>query len=111
MGDTTSPALATINSSAIETQPPNGAKVSDEFPLLRANLAPLGDIDPKSVQMRISGFGLVPAEYDPASKTVSFKLKQNLQEKDYIVIVSMQAGGRRLETRWSFTFTRSKGGG
>jgi peptidoglycan/xylan/chitin deacetylase (PgdA/CDA1 family) len=110
-GDTTSPAVASIDSTAIETQPPNGAKVSDEFPLLRANLAPLGDIDPKSVQMRISGFGLVPAEYDPASKTVSFKLKQNLQEKDYIVIVSMQAGGRRLETRWSFTFTRSKGGG
>jgi hypothetical protein len=110
-GDSTSPAVATIDSSAIETQPPNGAKVSEEFPLLSANLAPFGDIDPKSVQMRISGFGLVPAEYDPTSKTVSFKLKQNLQEKDYIVIVSMQAGGRRLETRWSFTFTRSKGGG
>jgi hypothetical protein len=59
--------------------------------------------------MRISGIGLVAAEYDAASKSVSFKLKQNLQEKDYIVIVSMQADGRRLETRWSFTFTRVKG--
>jgi peptidoglycan/xylan/chitin deacetylase (PgdA/CDA1 family) len=107
--DSTSPAVAAIDFSAIETQPPNGAKVSEEFPLLKASLAPFGNIDPKSVQMRISGIGLVAAEYDAASKSVSFKLKQNLQEKDYIVIVSMQADGRRLETRWSFTFTRVKG--
>jgi len=109
-GDSTGLAVARIDSSAIETQPSNGAKITDEFPLLKANLAPFGDIDPKSVQMRISGFGLVPAEYDAASKTVSFKLKQNLQEKEYFIIVSMQAGGRRLETRWSFTYTRARGG-
>jgi hypothetical protein len=50
----------------------------------------------------------VPAEYDAASKAVSFRLRQNLQEKEYFVIVSARAEGRRLEARWSFTFTRAK---
>jgi peptidoglycan/xylan/chitin deacetylase (PgdA/CDA1 family) len=102
-----SAAPAQVETSAIETEPPNGAIVKEEFPLLKANLSPFGNIDPESVQMRISGFGLVPAQYDPASKTLSFRLKQNLQEKQYSVIVSLRADGRRMETRWNFTFTRS----
>jgi peptidoglycan/xylan/chitin deacetylase (PgdA/CDA1 family) len=101
-------AVAQIDSSRIETQPRNGEKITEESPLLRANLAPFGNIDPDSVQMRISGLGLVPAEYDAASKAVSFRLRQNLQEKEYFVIVSARAEGRRLEARWSFTFTRAK---
>jgi len=28
----------------------------------------LGDLDPKSVEMRISGFGVVPAKYDPPAR-------------------------------------------
>jgi len=102
------PAVAHVDPLAIKTEPPNGAKITEEFPLLKADLTPFGDIDPESVQMRISGFGLVPSEFDAASKTVSFRLKQNLQEKEYFVIVTMRAEGRRLETRWSFTFNRAK---
>lgn len=103
----TDAAAAQVDASTIETEPPNGAVIKEEFPLLKANLAPFGNIEIDSVQMRISGFGLVPAEYDPASKTLSFKLKQNLQEKEYSVIVSLRADGKRMETRWNFTFTRS----
>ena len=101
--------MAYVDPSAIKTEPPNGAKFTEKFPLVKAeNLAPFGEIDPESVQIRISGFGLVPSEFDAASKTVSFKFKQNLQEKEYFVIVTMRAQGRRLETRWSFTFNRAK---
>ena len=36
-----------------------------------ANLATLGNLDPKSVTMRISGLGLAPATYDPETKLSS----------------------------------------
>lgn len=102
--------MAQVDPATIETEPPDGAKITEQFPLLKANLAPFGEIEPGSIQMRISGIGLVPAEYDSASKTLSFRLRQNLQEKEYFVIVSMRAEGRRLETRWSFTFAGVKKG-
>jgi peptidoglycan/xylan/chitin deacetylase (PgdA/CDA1 family) len=100
--------VAQVNSSTIKTEPPDGAVVTEEFPVLKANLAPFGNIDADSVQMRISGFGLVPAQYDPASQTLSFRLKQNLQEKEYSVIVSLRADGKRIETRWKFTFSGAR---
>ncbi len=101
-------ALAQVDVSSIETQPRDGATVTEEFPLLKANLAPFGNVDADSVQMRVSGIGPVPAEYDPATKTLSGKLKEHLQEKEYSVIVSLRADGRRAETRWRFTFARTR---
>jgi peptidoglycan/xylan/chitin deacetylase (PgdA/CDA1 family) len=99
---------AHVDSSTIETEPPDGSVVTEAFPVLKANLAPFGNIDAESVQMRISGFGIVPAQYDPASKILTFRLKQNLQEKEYSVIVSFHADGRRMETRWKFTFSGAR---
>jgi hypothetical protein len=99
---------AQVDSSTIETEPPDGSVVTEAFPVLKANLAPFGNIDAESVQMRISGFGIVPAQYDPASKILTFRLKQNLQEKEYSVIVSFHADGRRMETRWKFTFSGAR---
>ncbi|HET7239361.1 MAG TPA: hypothetical protein VFI76_10050, partial [Terrimicrobiaceae bacterium] len=75
-------ALAQVDVSSIETQPRDGATVTEEFPLLKANLAPFGNVAADSVQMRVSGIGPVPAEYDPATKTLSGKLKEHLQEKE-----------------------------
>ncbi len=46
---------------AIEQVPQAGA--------VPANLATLGNVDPKSVTMRISGLGLVPATYDPETSS------------------------------------------
>ena len=65
------PAAATM-----VTQPMDGETVSDSLPEIKANLATLGNVDPKSVTMRISGLGLVPATYDPETKLVSYKMTQ-----------------------------------
>jgi peptidoglycan/xylan/chitin deacetylase (PgdA/CDA1 family) len=67
------PAAATM-----VTQPMDGQTVSDSFPEIKANLATLGNVDPKSVTMRISGVGLVPATYDPETKLVSYKMMQKI---------------------------------
>ena len=86
------------------TQPKDGETVSDSLPEIKANLATLGDVDPKSVTMRISGLGLVPATYDPESKLVSCKVTQKLYGPQVTVIVSAVVNARKTEARWSFNF-------
>ncbi len=84
------------------TQPSDGETVSDPSPEIKANLASLGNVDPKSVTMRISGVGLVPATYDPETKLVSYKLTQKLYTGQVTVIVGATVNGRKTEARWSF---------
>ena len=90
------------------TQPMQGETISNSKPTIKANLATLGDVDPKSVEMRISGLGLVQAQYDPATKNVSYVVTQPLKDKNYSVILSVLASGRRAETRWDFNFDPTK---
>ena len=91
------PAAATM-----VTQPMDGETVSNSLPEIKANLATFGDVDPKSVTMRISGLGLVPAIYDPATKLISYKVTQKLQGPEVTVIVSATVNTRKTEARWSF---------
>ena len=97
-------APSTAHTSALKTQPAEGATVSETKPLIQAVLTSMGDIDAGSVEMRISGFGPVPAKYDVATKTVVFQNTQPLRDKDYTVIVSAKVGGKKTEARWSFKF-------
>jgi hypothetical protein len=69
----------------------------------------MGQIDPASVEMRISGLGTVPAKYDAATKTVSYKVTEKLHDKNYSVILSAKVQGKRVETRWSFQFDPNPG--
>ncbi len=84
------------------TQPMEGETVSDPSPEIKANLATLGNVDPKSVTMRISGVGLVPATYDPQTKLVTYKVTQKLFAGQVTVIVGATVNGRKTEARWSF---------
>jgi len=63
----------------------------------------MGDVDPKSVEMRVSGFGLVPAVYDPKTKSVTYAFTQKLLQKMYTVILAAKVNGKKVETRWDFT--------
>jgi peptidoglycan/xylan/chitin deacetylase (PgdA/CDA1 family) len=91
------PAAATM-----VTQPMDGETVTDSLPEIKANLATLGNVDPKSVSMRLSGLGLVPATYDPATKLISYKVTQKLHGPQITVIVSATVNARKTEARWSF---------
>ena len=91
-------------SSALESEPAAGATVSDPKPLIKAVLTSMGAIDEGSVEMRLSGFGVVPAKYDASTQTVSFQPIQPLRDKEYTVFVSAKVGGKKTEARWSFNF-------
>jgi len=91
------PAAATMM-----TIPADGETITDPSPELKINLAAFGAVDPKSVTMRLSGLGQVPATYDPATKLLSYKLTQKLYARQMTVIVGATANGKKVETRWSF---------
>jgi peptidoglycan/xylan/chitin deacetylase (PgdA/CDA1 family) len=98
------PAYQELAAASMITQPMDGESIKDPKPMIRANLATLGNLDPKSVEMRISGFGVVPAKYDPTSKTIEFQVAKPLMENDYTVFISGVADGKKIETKWSFTY-------
>ncbi len=96
------PAVQAVQSSALQTQPAEGETVRTALPLVKANLATMGLIEPGSVQMRISGLGLVPASFDEKTQTVSYQVTQKLRDKSCTVIIAASAAGKRVEASWSF---------
>lgn len=98
--------LAQDAAASMITEPMNGATIKSGTPTLKANLATMGQFDPGSVEMRISGLGKVPANYDSASNTISYNVpaNQKLKPGPVTVIINAKSGARRLETRWNFHF-------
>jgi len=85
------------------SKPMNDQHLSDPSPILQAKLAPKQEIDAGSVEMRVSGFRLVPAKYDAKDKVVSFGFTKKLMPKTHTVVRSARVKGQRTEARWNFT--------
>jgi hypothetical protein len=95
-------AVAEVGAKDLTTQPADGETVRTALPLIKANLGNIGQIEPGSVQMRVSGLGLVPANYDPKTSTVSYQVPQKLRDKSCTVIVTAKSEGKKVETHWTF---------
>ena len=93
--------------SSMITVPMEGETISDPNPVIKANLATFGAVDPKSVEMRVSGIGVVPAKYNPETKMLEAKIAQKLREKNYTVIVTATVKGRKVQATWNFAFDPS----
>ena len=96
------PAISTVNASTLQTQPAEGETVRTALPLIKANLATMGPIEPGSVQMRVSGLGLVPASFDEKTQTVSYQVTQKLRDNSCTVIVAAKSAGKKVEATWTF---------
>jgi hypothetical protein len=95
-------AVAEVGSKDLMTQPTDGETVRTALPLIKANLSGIGQIEPGSVQMRVSGLGVVPANFDPKTGLVSYQVPQKLRDKSCTVIVSAKSAGKKVETHWTF---------
>src|SRR5205823_10889537 len=93
-------AVAEVGAKDLATQPADGETVRTALPLIKANLSALGQIEPGSVQMRVSGLGVVPANFDPKSGTVSYQVTQKLHEKSCAVIISAKSQGTKEDAHW-----------
>jgi peptidoglycan/xylan/chitin deacetylase (PgdA/CDA1 family) len=97
------PAVAEVSSSSLQTQPADGETIKNPLPLIKANIASLGAIDPGTPpEMRVSGLGKVDSSFDPKTSTVAYQVTQRLRDKTCTVIVSAQSGGKKVETHWTF---------
>ena len=95
-------AVAEVGPKDLTTQPADGSTVRTATPLIKANLSSIGQIEPGSVQMRVSGLGLVPVNFDPKIGIVSYQVPQKLRDKSCTVIVSAKSEGKKVETHWTF---------
>ena len=95
-------AVAEVGPKDLTTQPADGETVHTALPLIKANLSSVGQIEPGTVQMRVSGLGLVPANYDAKTGTVSYQVPQKLRDKSCTVILSAKSAGKKVETHWTF---------
>ncbi len=95
-------AVAEVGATELSTQPANGETVRSALPLIKANVSGLGQIDPASIQMRVSGLGIVPATYDPKTGTISYQVTQKLRDKSCTVILSAKSEGKKVESHWTF---------
>lgn len=97
------PAVAEVSSSNLQTQPADGETIKNPLPLIKANIASLGAIDPGTApEMRVSGLGKVDSSFDPKSLTVAYQVTQRLKDKAVTVIVSAKSDGKKVETHWTF---------
>jgi peptidoglycan/xylan/chitin deacetylase (PgdA/CDA1 family) len=99
------PAMSQEAAASMVTEPLHNETISNPTPTLKANLATLGAIEAGSIIMRVSGLGVVPAQFDATSKNITYAVPAPLRPGNYTVIISAKAGGRPVETRWTFTFT------
>ncbi len=104
-------AVAEVGAKDLATQPADGETVRTALPLIKANLSGIGQIEPGSVQMRVSGLGVVPASYDPKTGTVSYQVTQKLREKSCSVFVSVKSAGKKVEAHWTFGIEQGATGG
>jgi peptidoglycan/xylan/chitin deacetylase (PgdA/CDA1 family) len=95
-------AVAEIGAATLSTQPADGETVRTALPLIKANVSGLGQIDPATIQMRISGLGMVPASYDPKTGTVAYQVTQKLRDRTCTVILSAKSGDKKVEAHWTF---------
>jgi hypothetical protein len=96
------PAVAAVGAESLQTQPTDGETIRTALPLIKANLSSLGQIEAGSVQMRVSGLGLVPASYDAKTSVASYQVTQKLRDKTCTVILTAKSGGKKVEAHWTF---------
>ena len=94
--------VAEVGAADLATQPADGETARTALPLIKANLSAIGQIEPGSVQMRVSGLGVVPATYDPKTNTISYQVTQKLREKSCSVFVTAKSQGKKVEAHWTF---------
>src|SRR6266545_2468106 len=94
-------AVAEVGAKDLTTQPADGETVRTALPLIKANLSRIGQIDPGSVQIRVRGPALVPANFDPRSGTVAYQVPQKLRDKTCTVIGGAKCAGKKVEAHGS----------
>lgn len=72
---------AIVQSTPHPVKPEPGSLITTRLPTISADLSKIANIDVTSIIMRVAGFGKVPATYNAATKTVSWKCTRRLRSR------------------------------
>ncbi|MDB4544455.1 polysaccharide deacetylase family protein [Akkermansiaceae bacterium] len=89
--------------------PGPGNLVAARLPLIAADLSLVEGLDPRSLSMKVSGFGQVPADFDPSAKSLSWKVTRPLRQEICEVSVLWKLEGAdsfEPEMKWAFRIDR-----
>ncbi len=89
--------------------PEPGAIVNSRLPLISADLATVGELDPATLVMCVSGFGQVPARFDATTGKLAWQVNRRLRQPTCQVSVQWKTpAGKSFQPalRWSFQIDR-----
>lgn len=104
-GPTTTPQLALAVETPFPVSPEAGAMIEDRLPTISADLTDVSDLDPESLEMKIAGFGKVPATWDGESHHFCWTANRRLRnEVCHVQVTWKTTDGKAPEEplRWSF---------
>jgi peptidoglycan/xylan/chitin deacetylase (PgdA/CDA1 family) len=92
----------------VELNPPANSTITDRLPVIEANLSRLGGVMPETIVLRISGFGPVPVEFDPATQVVSYRVVQRMRLDTCTATLSFRRVGADKDevVNWQFKIDR-----
>ena len=89
--------------------PEPGAVINSRLPVIAADLSDMADLNPASLVMKVSGFGEVPAKFDPQTKKISWQVNRRLRQPSCQVAIHWKdPAGKVTQTplRWAFQLDR-----
>lgn len=95
----------TIQATPYPVTPVAGSTIGDRLPTISVDFTELGSLAAESLVMRVSGFGKVPAVFDPESKKFSWKVNRRLRKPTCDITVSWKLQeSDKYEKPMSWTF-------
>ncbi len=101
--DGMAPALA--QTTPFPVVPAAGAIINSRLPEISADLSAVENLDPKTLSMKVSGLGEVPAQFAAETKKLSWQVNRRLRQPTCQVAITWKdTAGKSPESplRWSF---------
>ena len=98
-----------VQTTPYPVSPEAGAVVNSRTPEISADLSTVPDLDPATLSMKVGGFGVVPASFDPATHKFSWQVNRRLRQSICQVSITWKdTAGKAPESplRWSFQLDR-----
>ena len=86
----------------VQVSPADGELIANRQPVIEFEFSKLEGVEPSSLEMRVGGFGKVPAVLDLANSTFSWKVPRKLRNATCSVQVSLLQAGKQRRVNWEF---------
>jgi len=108
-GDGRVAAAGLLHTPGHPVMPEAGSIIHQRQPTITADLAKVADLDPETLEMRVSGFTKVPAVFNPKTKHYSWQVQRPLRQPTCEVVVSwrnLEGEAPEKPLRWTFQIDR-----